>query len=73
MSASEVKMNTAKTKGTAMEYIKKAHLNLRVKRHFHVFNSYKNGEPKDNDNSAGGSTTHVSSSGSEHGGGGGSF
>ena len=69
-----LRMNTAKPKGTAMEYIKKGSFNLTSEKDIFMYSTVtKTAKPKDNDNSAGGSTTHVSSSGSEHGGGGGSF
>ena len=69
-----LRMNTAKTKGTAMEYIKKGSFKLTSEKDIFMYSTVtKTAKPKDNDNSAGGSTTHVSSSGSEHGGGGGSF
>ncbi len=69
-----LRMNTAKPKGTAMEYIKKGSFKLTSERDLFMYSTVtKTAKPKDNDNSAGGSTTHVSSSGSEHGGGGGSF
>ena len=69
-----LRMNTAKPKGTAMEYIKKDSFKLTSEKDIFMYSTVtKTAKPKDNDNSAGGSTTHVSSSGSEHGGGGGSF
>ena len=69
-----LRMNTAKPKGTAMEYIKKGSFKLTSEKDIFMYSTVtKKAKPKDNDNSAGGSTTHVSSSGSEHGGGGGSF
>lgn len=69
-----LRMNTAKPKGTAMEYIKKGSFKLTSEKDIFMYSTVtKTAKPKDNDNSAGGSTTHVSSSGSEHGGGGGSF
>ena len=69
-----LRMNTAKPKGTAMEYIKKGPFKLTSEKDIFMYSTVtKTAKPKDNDNSAGGSTTHVSSSGSEHGGGGGSF
>lgn len=69
-----LRMNTAKLKGTAMEYIKKGSFKLTSEKDIFMYSTVtKTAKPKDNDNSAGGSTTHVSSSGSEHGGGGGSF
>lgn len=69
-----LRMNTAKPKGTAMEYIKKGSFKLTSEKDIFLYSTVtKTAKPKDNDNSAGGSTTHVSSSGSEHGGGGGSF
>lgn len=69
-----LRMNTAKSKGTAMEYIKKGSFKLTSEKDIFMYSTVtKTAKPKDNDNSAGGSTTHVSSSGSEHGGGGGSF
>lgn len=69
-----LRMNTAKQKGTAMEYIKKGSFKLTSEKDIFMYSTVtKTAKPKDNDNSAGGSTTHVSSSGSEHGGGGGSF
>ena len=69
-----LRMNTAKPKGTAMEYIKKGSFKLTSQQDIFMYSTVtKTAKPKDNDNSAGGSTTHVSSSGSEHGGGGGSF
>ena len=69
-----LRMNTAKPKGTAMEYIKKCSFKLTSEKDIFMYSTVtKTAKPKDNDNSAGGSTTHVSSSGSEHGGGGGSF
>ena len=69
-----LRMNTAKPKGTAMEYIKKGAFKLTSEKDIFMYSTVtKTAKPKDNDNSAGGSTTHVSSSGSEHGGGGGSF
>lgn len=69
-----LRMNTAKPKGTAMEYIKKGSFKLTSEKDIFMYSTVtKTTKPKDNDNSAGGSTTHVSSSGSEHGGGGGSF
>lgn len=69
-----LRMNTAKPKGTAMEYIKKGSFKLTSEKDIFMYSTVtKTVKPKDNDNSAGGSTTHVSSSGSEHGGGGGSF
>ena len=69
-----LRMNTAKPKGTAMEYIKKGSYKLTSEKDIFMYSTVtKTAKPKDNDNSAGGSTTHVSSSGSEHGGGGGSF
>ena len=68
-----LRMNTAKPKGTAMEYIKKGSFKLTSEKDIFMYSTVtKTAKPKDNDNSAGGSTTHVSSSGSEHGGGGGS-
>ena len=69
-----LRMNSAKPKGTAMEYIKKGSFKLTSEKDIFMYSTVtKTAKPKDNDNSAGGSTTHVSSSGSEHGGGGGSF
>lgn len=69
-----LRMNTAKPKGTAMEYIKKGSFKLTSEKDIFMYSTVtKTAKPKDNDNSAGGSTTHVSSSGSEHGGGCGSF
>lgn len=69
-----LRMNTAKPKGTAMEYIKKGSFKLTSEKDIFMYSTVtKTAKPKGNDNSAGGSTTHVSSSGSEHGGGGGSF
>lgn len=69
-----LRMNTAKPKGTAMEYIKKGSFKLTSEKDIFMYSTVtKTAKPKDNDNSAGGSTTHVSSGGSEHGGGGGSF
>ena len=69
-----LRMNTAKPKGTAMEYIKKGSFKLTSEKDIYMYSTVtKTAKPKDNDNSAGGSTTHVSSSGSEHGGGGGRF
>lgn len=69
-----LRMNTAKPKGTAMEYIKKGSFKLTSEKDIFMYSTVtKTAKPKDNDNSDGGSTTHVSSSGSEHGGGGGSF
>ena len=69
-----LRMNTAKPKGTAMEYIKKGSFKLTSEKDIFMYSTVtKTAKPKDNDNSAGRSTTHVSSSGSEHGGGGGSF
>lgn len=69
-----LRMNTAKPKGTAMEYIKKGSFKLTSEKDIFMYSTVtKTAKPKDNDNSAGGSTTHVSSSGGEHGGGGGSF
>lgn len=69
-----LRMNTAKPKGTAMEYIKKGSFKLTSEKDIFMYSTVtKTAKPKDNDNSAGGSTTHVSSSGSGHGGGGGSF
>lgn len=69
-----LRMNTAKPKGTAMEYIKKGSFKLTSEKDIFMYSTVtKTAKQKDNDNSAGGSTTHVSSSGSEHGGGGGSF
>lgn len=69
-----LRMNTAKPKGTAMEYIKKGSFKLTSEKDIFMYSTVtKTAKPKDNDNSAGGSTTHVSSSGSEHGGGGGNF
>ena len=69
-----LRMNTAKPKGTAMEYIKKGSFKLTSEKDIFMYSTVtKTAKPKDTDNSAGGSTTHVSSSGSEHGGGGGSF
>lgn len=69
-----LRINTAKPKGTAMEYIKKGSFKLTSEKDIFMYSTVtKTAKPKDNDNSAGGSTTHVSSSGSEHGGGGGSF
>lgn len=69
-----LRMNTAKPKGTAMEYIKKGSFKLTSEKDIFMYSTVtKTAKPKDNDNSVGGSTTHVSSSGSEHGGGGGSF
>lgn len=69
-----LRMNTAKPKGTAMEYIKKGSFKLTSEKDIFMYSTVtKTAKPKDNDDSAGGSTTHVSSSGSEHGGGGGSF
>ena len=69
-----LRMNTAKPKGTEMEYIKKGSFKLTSEKDIFMYSTVtKTAKPKDNDNSAGGSTTHVSSSGSEHGGGGGSF
>lgn len=69
-----LRMNTAKPKGTAMEYIKKGSFKLTSEKDIFMYSIVtKTAKPKGNDNSAGGSTTHVSSSGSEHGGGGGSF
>ena len=69
-----LRMNTAKPKGTAMEYIKKGSFKLTSEKDIFMYSTVTTtAKPKDNDNSAGGSTTHVSSSGSEHGGGGGSF
>ena len=69
-----LRMNTAKPKGTAMEYIKKGSFKLTSEKDIFMYSTVtKTAKPKDNDNSAGGNTTHVSSSGSEHGGGGGSF
>ena len=69
-----LRMNTAKPKGTAMEYIRKGSFKLTSEKDIFMYSTVtKTAKPKDNDNSAGGSTTHVSSSGSEHGGGGGSF
>lgn len=69
-----LRMNTAKPKGTAMEYIKKGSFKLTSEKDIFMYSTVtKTAKPKDNDNPAGGSTTHVSSSGSEHGGGGGSF
>ena len=69
-----LKMNTAKPKGTASEYVKKGSFKLTSEKDIFMYsNVTKTAKPKDNDNSAGGSTTHTSSSGSEHGGGGGSF
>lgn len=69
-----LRMNTAKPKGTAMEYIKKGSFKLTSEKDIFMYSTVtKTAKLKDNDNSAGGSTTHVSSSGSEHGGGGGSF
>lgn len=69
-----LRMNTAKPKGTAMEYIKKGSFKLTSEKDIFMYSTVtKTAKAKDNDNSAGGSTTHVSSSGSEHGGGGGSF
>lgn len=69
-----LRMNTAKPKGTATEYIKKGSFKLTSEKDIFMYSTVtKTEKPKDNDNSAGGSTTHVSSSGSEHGGGGGSF
>lgn len=69
-----LRMNTAKPKGTAMEYTKKGSFKLTSEKDIFMYSTVtKTAKPKDNDNSAGGSTTHVSSSGSEHGGGGGSF
>ena len=69
-----LRMNTAKPKGTAMEYIKKGSFKLTSEKDIFMYSTVtKTAKPKDNDNSAGGSTTHVSSSGSEHGGGGGRF
>ena len=69
-----LRMNMAKPKGTAMEYIKKGSFKLTSEKDIFMYSTVtKTAKPKDNDNSAGGSTTHVSSSGSEHGGGGGSF
>lgn len=69
-----LRMNTAKPKVTAMEYIKKGSFKLTSEKDIFMYSTVtKTAKPKGNDNSAGGSTTHVSSSGSEHGGGGGSF
>ncbi len=69
-----LRMNTAKPKGTATEYIKKGSFKLTSEKDIFMYSTVtKTEKPKDNDNSAGGSTTHVSSSGSEHGGGGGDF
>lgn len=69
-----LRMNTAKPKGTATEYIKKGSFKLTSEKDIFMYsNVTKTAKPKDNDNSSGGSTTHISDSGSEHGGGGGSF
>lgn len=69
-----LRMNTAKPKGTATEYIKKGSFKLTSEKDIFMYSTVtKTAKPKDDDNSAGGSTTHISSSGSEHGGGGGSF
>ena len=69
-----LRMNTAKPKWTAVEYIKKGSFKLTSEKDIFMYSTVtKTAKPKDNDTSACGSTTHVSSSGSEHGGGGGSF
>ncbi len=68
------RMNTAKPKKTAAEYIKKGSFKLKSEKDIFMYSSVtKTAKPKDDDVSAGGSTTHTSSSGSTHGGGGGSF
>lgn len=68
------RMNTAKPKKTAAEYIKKDSFRLKSEKDIFMYsNVTKTAKPKDNNVSAGGSTTHTSSSGSTHGGGGGSF
>ena len=60
-----LRMNTAKPKGTAMEYIKKGSFKLTSEKDIFMYSTVtKTAKPKDNDNSAGGST---------NGGGGGSF
>lgn len=70
-----LRMNTAKPKGTATEYIKKGSFKLTSEKDIFMYSKVtKTPKPKeDNNDSSGGSTTHISDSGSEHGGGGGSF
>ena len=66
------RMNTAKPKKTATEYIKKD--SFTSEKDIFMYSSVtKTAKPKDDGASSGGSTTHTSSSGSTHGGGGGSF
>ena len=68
------RMNTAKPKKTATEYIKKDSFRLTSEKDIFMYSSVtKTAKPKDDGVSSGGSTTHTSSSGSTHGGGGGSF
>ena len=68
------RMNTAKPKKTATEYIKKDSFRLTSEKDIFMYSSVtKTAKPKDDGASSGGSTTHTSSSGSTHGGGGGSF